>query len=106
MSTDDLEPDMTDVEVIEKAIGIIDERGWCQHMEEDDDGRVCLNRALDLAMPIRPLSSARVRMRVRRAVSLDPSVLGSLLSVWNDEPGRTVEDVVLALKHAAAGERL
>ncbi len=46
--------DTTATELVERAIEIINERGWCQHTEVDEDGRVCLDEALGLAMSTYP----------------------------------------------------
>ncbi len=105
--------DMNEVEIIERAIDIIVERGWCQRRMDDERGRACLTYALHLASPS-ALRSVRAIALV--AATLEPDLLPLnpkgfdgrriALQEWNDEPGRTVEDVVLALKHAAAGETL
>jgi hypothetical protein len=109
-----MEPDRTEVEIIERVIEIIHERDWCQRTLMDDDGRVCLDMAMTLAMPVHqpftpgfvvaPMVAQMVRRRVCQAVGLNP--YGETLSEWNDWPGRTVEEVVLALKRAVAGERI
>jgi hypothetical protein len=61
----------------------------------------------DLNARIDRLSPVGVRFVARFVDSLGtPPVARLTMDQWNDEPGRTVEDVVLAFKHAAAGERL
>jgi hypothetical protein len=97
---------MSAVEVIERAIEIIVERGWCQRKLVDDDGRVCASEALRLAMLIypQPMVAVRVAVRLRRAAGFGRSA--GVLVDWNDHPGRTVENVVSTLKRAAAGGRL
>lgn len=44
---------MNPSEICEKAIEVLDDRGWCQGMIQDEDGRVCALGALGHAMNFR-----------------------------------------------------
>lgn len=97
---------------LEKAIAVIKERGWYQgyyyDQEGDGGGGVCILGAIGVACAgnpeawwnpsvgneLEPLAAL-----VRDELGLDAGYV--LLHDWNDDPGRTEEDVILALKKAA-----
>lgn len=73
----------------------IREHGWCQKQLYDDYGSMCLLGAL--------------RFTIYGSVALTgPRVITALAaldlmapSIWNDTPGRTVEEVILLLEQTA-----
>lgn len=70
------------------------EAGWCQGEMSTPDGRVCIYGAIE-AVAGDPFLAVRMIRRVREVVGRD------FLGVWNDEPERTQQDVVRALRQAA-----
>lgn len=116
----------------ERAIEVLEERGWCTGHWAQPDGKVCVEGAWGLAAAERlglgiPTNTARDRsMNLALDVFLagmvdelsapDPftgldchlgtrskAAIGSSLNVWNDWPGRTPEDVKMLLKDVAFG---
>lgn len=89
-----------------RAIAIIRERGWHQGTLSGLSGGVCVLGALLAAGH----QQCYMDRRLRAAVALLCGPLPDRSSAWpmhpvarwNDAPERTIEDVVLALKHAAA----
>lgn len=92
----------------EKAIDVLRERGWHQgDFESSHDGSVCAVGALGVACVGNASWLAENQgdwtpvMKTLRTVLQpdDPSTF--FIPDWNDDPERTVEDVILALKMAA-----
>jgi hypothetical protein len=100
--------------VYERAIEVLRERGWHQHsLESQMGGGVCILGAVSIALNQRtafgdldypPCSLVSDLREVIRGAGWEPDKGVDLSAVvaWNDEPQRTVEDVLLVLKHAAA----
>ncbi len=65
--------------------------GWCQGTDHNGDGAACLRGAINDVVPAD--HRARVWAGITRHVG------GSLIA-WNDEPGRTLEQVMEALSDA------
>jgi len=98
-------------DVLDEAANIIERNGWTQGDYHRPDGskspRDCpvdttgaLNLALGADTPshdIRPDSPAEVALMRYLGIEYVPG--------WNDEEGRTVEEVIAALRGAAAAER-
>ena len=85
---------MNAAEVLSKARDVLAERGWHQGDLEGEDGSVCVLAAMEVAwhgsgVPFVVLSNA-----------VEAVIPTHLVSVWNDDPSRTYEDVILALKQA------
>lgn len=81
-----------------KAAQIIRERGWCQRVGREADGRVCALGAIAEATRhtiVEVIMCSPVAARLRKHIS------GRTISDWNDEPGRTAGDVIAALETAA-----
>ena len=79
-----------------KAIDVLKERGWHQGQEQGPDGSVCLLGAVGVAC------TGNAYMWGRENYHLVSQTLGlTRVGSWNDDPERTEEDVILALKHAA-----
>ena len=97
-------------EVLRDAARIIEERGWCQNAVQDLNGAVCAWGGIRLAIygdsdsdgstAFIELDEASTRAL---AEYLEPGTgifIGTVAS-WNDEPGRSVPEVVAALRGAA-----
>lgn len=86
-------------ETLRKAAALIQKRGWCQRVREDEDGCLCVLGAIavaahgyaeetvdeDLSEPV-------------RALLPDPA---ERIWHWNDAPGRTAGEVIALLEKAA-----
>lgn len=82
-------------EVLSKARDVLAELGWHQgDFRDRESGAVCLIGALNLVAP-GWFNDAVTPLRDAMGVTYDIQI-----SVWNDDPSRTYEDVVLALKRA------
>lgn len=100
---------MNIAEVLTRAADVIDERGWCQGEAWAPGGQVCAHGAIwealgidridydqgELTTGARPVFGAACDA-IRRHIGPGRSVTG-----WNDEPGRTKDDVTAALRAAA-----
>ena len=82
---------MTDNEICKTVAKYIREHGWCQGEYHATDGRVCLVGALDSCF------SNDYTNGEYRAVQRKLGVAGPL-SEWNDQEGRTVEEVLTILE--------
>lgn len=83
--------------VLLKAAAYIEEHGWCQNSLITDDGKVCAMGAIHMIcggglLPCPTFYAAKERLE---------QCTESLLSKWNDTPGRTKEEVIAALRAAA-----
>ena len=85
----------TVAEVLNAAADLIEKRGWCQHLAFDPDGRHCALGAIWAQRCPGPLEREAVAA-VRRATG------SPFVGEWNDAPQRTKEEVVEALRKAAA----
>lgn len=102
--------------VFEKAVEIIEVRGWTQRQEIDEQGRVCALGALGLACGGEEWES----LEGTWAVVLGDNIAGRRLMIeaqnflqsqgftggdwtgdWNDQPSRTKEEVIQTLEEAA-----
>ena len=86
-------PSVTTREVYLRAADLIEERGWCQGKFGTDD-RLCILGAIFAA-----------EREWHRSIGLDAlrMVIGrDVIVPWNDQEGRTQEEVVSALREAAA----
>lgn len=108
---------MTTEELIEQVITEITDRGWCQGRQENESGEVCLMGGFVYALqhfsvPMVITSSEEIadwqnsrECRVYEdAMRRLRQVINSMsIPNWNDDYGRSQEDVILALKEAAHG---
>ena len=103
---------MTDLstDVLLRAAELLGEKGWCQGTARDAEGHMCAIGALQAANDevTQRWQSAEYRRAQDR---LQDHLWGDELLTeahtipyWNDNPERTAEDVILALKRTAAGE--
>ncbi len=83
------------------AADFMEQRGFCQDEEEDEAGRVCLNGAITLAYMAMPREQRPPPLLVAEALNrhLGPSGAYGFID-WNDQPGRTQEEAVAALRGA------
>ncbi len=82
-----------------RAIEIIKRRGWHKGAFMGPNGEVCIAASLILAADARAPYGSELRQAMATVAPM-PKALPP--GDWNDAPERTVEDVYLALKHAAA----
>ena len=81
-------------EVRERAAQLIEECGWSQGCYVSDAGGYCISGALGRASNADRLSG--LGTPAYREIERELDV--HLLDHWNDEPGRTVEEVLAALR--------
>lgn len=85
------------VSILRQAADIIRARGWAQRDYTADNGSVCILQAIHTVTGGTGAASEGaldvLRDRIRREFGED----ASSVPVWNDRPGRTVEDVLRIL---------
>ena len=86
--------------VLLDAADLLERDGWCQHRTRDDCGRYCALGAVQLVGHYSPFFKL-VFDDFRIAERVLYSVVGPI-PAWNDQPGRTREEVCAALRQAAA----
>lgn len=85
-----------------RAIEIIKERGWHQGGLSGPNGEVCMGQALfEAGIEMERWADRCLEEAIQRVAPF-PANGWSLVPIWQDDPSRTIEDVFLALKHAAA----
>lgn len=77
-----------------KAANIIEQKGWCQKQAIKADGSVCISKALvDASYPNGNYNEARDlvidKLGIRDVMPL---------TMWNDKPERTKEEVIAVLR--------
>jgi hypothetical protein len=85
-------------EILDQAREILIRDGWCQGVGRDAMGRCCLAEAIwgqEGAQGCLMLRNQEAYYRVCKVLRV------RLLSVWNDKPGRTLDEVLDALAKAA-----
>ncbi len=87
--------DKTGLQLLQAA-EYIREHGWCQEKMETMTGSVCVLGALGLVAPYK-YEDALARMR--KYIKAEFGV-----ARWNDQVGRTQEEVITALQSAAFSE--
>lgn len=102
--------------VCEAAIDAIERRGWTQGIVEDDDGRICLVGAVNVASrgTATNVKTRHVAIERQRAKALsdiyaeiranDLVDSSGWITQYNDAPGRTVDEVIEVLRYAAKRE--
>lgn len=104
---------MTDAQIFRQAAQRV-RQGWCQHLFEDDAGRVCARGAIQMALwgvtavrdPMVQNAEMPLSLRAVSILGLVPGSCGLIcaawaLAIWNNEPNRTAEEVALALEWCA-----
>ena len=106
-------PKPTEADVLERAADLLEEFGWCQHQYartafgvgvDVDDARAasfCAVGAIDRAT----LDLAAAPLRSPAVQEFLKDVPGRWFADWNDAPDRTKQEVVSALREAAARAR-
>lgn len=94
---------MTVAEQLNAAADYIEEHGWCQNAYEDDNGGVCASGALREVgrQAFGPGGVGMFSVPYRLALTVVGRKLPAMLCDWNDEPGRTKEEVVAMFREAA-----
>jgi hypothetical protein len=78
-----------------KCIDILNERGWCQGMSRDENGRFCALGAIAHASGYNDLTYAELRRAFSR-LGQCPSVVD-----FNDAPDQTKEEVIAVFQRIA-----
>lgn len=93
-----MNPNHPTARVLTDAARVIIRDGWCQGRTIDDQGRRCLSSALAAATcGNRAYSDAFRSLSVHLFGAAPTAVAGRNPTAWNDVPGRTVDEVVVAL---------
>lgn len=104
-------------QVLDDALEVINERGWCQDTLEDGEGRVCAVGAVNYAIYGRSSSwdtyPSQEELELAGAVhhalreNIDAASNNWVIDVifYNNTPGRSIEDIKLWFKQAAEAER-
>lgn len=95
-------------DLLNEAADIIAFEGWTQHIAVDLEGRHCLVGALRASANRNNVVPARFALQVAVAqhLGMRPTMLGAYIDIlplteWNDTRGRTVDQVVDALRDTA-----
>lgn len=98
-------------DVAEQAAQLLEDDGWCQRTAKDRDGRHCILGALADAgarLELGYVAAGRhiaVDLVTHLGLPTSPDWIGAhdqtRLMDWNDEPDRTADDVIWALRHSA-----
>ncbi len=90
------------------AADVIEQRGWCQCRLGTQDGAVCAGGAVLSAgncweghLSSNPIAAEAAR---RLRAHIGPGYTCGNIASWNDEPGRTKEEVLATLRAVANGE--
>lgn len=89
-----------------KAAELIRRRGWCQGELESDEGCLCILGALNTVLALVPDDTYPGMMEYLKFVhGLIPEGTGfRYIAQWNDEKGRTVEQVLALLEGCGEDE--
>jgi len=82
---------------LEGAADIMEQRGHCQGRFEDEGGRICTANAVALACGCHP----HMVFYSPEGQALTKFLRCGDICAWNNEPGRTKQEVVDALRGAA-----
>lgn len=80
--------------ILKAAARLIRERGWCQFRFQDDAGRIDISHAINTQTRKMELRLEAYDLAMKRIGPTD--VIG--LPSWNDQPERTVEDILKVLE--------
>ena len=78
----------------ERAAQLLERDGWCQGTKKDAQGRRCLSGALEAVAEWEEAGDVWYALRME---------LNAVPSAWNDAPGRTLAEVLAALRGDAHG---
>lgn len=79
-------------DILLAACDVLDKRGWCQGLIQNGDGNVCALGALALVCTGDAFDWMDEDFLTARSALMEHLPCGSV-SVWNNRPGRTAEDV-------------
>ena len=94
-------------DVLRRAAGVLDERGWCQNNNENADGTVCALGAINVAITGDPDPEAWLPLdkllfeNVCHVLVQAAGIKDVFITRWNDREGRTVDEVKAAMVTAA-----
>ena len=91
-------------DLLDNAAKAIEENGWCQRTGRKKTGELCMLGAVDFASYAHG-ATKHARGERHKAHTVLRRHLNSQIAVWNDKKSRTREDVLKALRGAAAGLR-
>jgi hypothetical protein len=96
------EIELTTVEILDGAIRAIEERGHAQGAYQEDDGRVCLKGALRIGAGANAMTTYPDQLNFHQAQTHVLSLIYGYCTIpgWNDEEGRTADEVLHLLKAA------
>ncbi len=96
--------------ILLRAADIVRERGLAKHRLEDDFGHVCIHGAIRIAacghsngsggIGPKEIESCQALCDYLRQTGVE-NVYGYGAAEWNNEPGRTADEVIAALEGAA-----
>lgn len=92
MMTDTLTPE----EILARAADLLETRGWCQGTMRAPSGQLCVMGSIREASRFMSLFLAQ-----RQATdALSREIQDSEPTNWNDQPDRTVEEVISSLRNS------
>jgi hypothetical protein len=91
-----------------EAAAVLETRGWTKNTRSTEDAQVCLqgalaeaNRRLHPPTAVHRMAVALVESYLAAHIVPGARVYNLRIPDWNDEPGRTLDDALLALKTVA-----
>lgn len=87
-------------DLLDKSIQRLTERGWCQGSFEDKDGRCCALGVMGRVDDFQSTAFTEAVRYVAMEIGDDMSIIG-----WNDNPGRTKEEVISLFQKVADEQR-
>lgn len=90
-------------DLADKAIEVLERDGWCQGFLTNSQGQHCLLGAMNQAHYNDEVGDFHQFYELRQAVSAhiyNGTGDASSITLWNDTPGRTREDVIELLRRA------
>lgn len=83
-----------------KAADLIERRGWCQNHYASQDGRLCYLGALKTVLGV-PLDGVSHPLIGEAGLRMSKAVGRPCVWQWNDDTGRTQEEVVSKMRAVA-----
>jgi hypothetical protein len=87
-------------QVLYKAADVLGALGWCQGRLQDEEGRVCAYGAIKVALDADPFGYAGSHA-ITAAFAFNRANGTTSITTYNDELGRTKEEVQAAFRRAA-----
>ena len=92
---------MTPEEILIKAAELIAERGHCKGELYDNDGRLCMMGAMEMATFGKTFGTTGNDYALETAIEKVLDEVDQSIPHFNDHPATTAEDAILTLKRAA-----